>query len=62
MVKAIPHKHCYVCGKVIEPDETFCSEECRQKYESSRRKQWIPFAIFMALMVILLIYSSLAPR
>jgi len=35
----IPHRHCIVCGKAIEPEEIFCSKECKEKYDKERRKQ-----------------------
>ncbi|RZN65045.1 MAG: DUF2116 family Zn-ribbon domain-containing protein [Candidatus Methanoliparum thermophilum] len=60
MVKVTPHKHCIVCGKAVEPEEVFCSEECKQKYESARKRQWIPFVIFFVLMIILIAYSFMA--
>ena len=57
----IPHRHCIVCGKAIEPEEMFCSKECREKYERERKKQRnfiiIMFAVLIALFVLTLLTS-----
>ena len=57
----IPHRHCIVCGKAIEPEEIFCSKECKEKYDKERRKQRnfmiIMFAVLIALFV-LMIFSG----
>ena len=49
----VPHRHCIVCGKAIEPDQTFCSEECREEWNKERKRQR-NFTIFMFVMFVLL--------
>gem|GEM_PF-4430352 len=34
----VPHRHCIVCGKAIEPEEILCSKECREKFEKEKKK------------------------
>ncbi|MEM1578299.1 MAG: DUF2116 family Zn-ribbon domain-containing protein [Archaeoglobaceae archaeon] len=50
----IPHRHCVVCGKAIELEKFFCSEECENKMAKERKRQR-NFTIFMFLMLILLL-------
>jgi len=61
MPAVIPHKHCVVCGKAIEPDETFCSKACKTKYEEDRKRQRnfmiFMFAILFAVFI-LMIFST----
>jgi len=33
------HAHCLICGVTISENETFCSNECRDKYEKMMRGQ-----------------------
>ncbi len=51
----VPHRHCVVCGKAIEPDQTFCSEECKQVWEKERRKQR-NFSLIMLVLLFLLLF------
>ncbi len=46
----VPHRHCIVCGKAIEPDKTFCSDECEEAWNKERKRQR-NFTIFMFLML-----------
>jgi predicted nucleic acid-binding Zn ribbon protein len=58
-----PHRHCAVCGKTIPPDETFCSEKCKQYYEKKVKGQKRYFYLLMAfpliLVILLLVFSWL---
>ncbi len=49
----VPHRHCIVCGKAIEPDKTFCSDECKREWDKERKRQR-NFTIFMFVMFVLL--------
>lgn len=46
----VPHRHCVVCGKAIEPEETFCSDRCERRYDEERRRQR-NFMVFMLLLL-----------
>lgn len=46
----VPHRHCVVCGKAIEPEKVFCSDRCEKKYEEERKRQR-NFMIFMLLLL-----------
>lgn len=37
--KILQHKHCRICGKAIPVDETFCSDECREKWNAMVKKR-----------------------
>ncbi len=59
----VPHRHCVVCGKAIEPEEVFCSDRCERKYNDEKRKQR-NFLIFMFLLLFgfLLLTILFAPK
>ena len=50
------HKHCLNCGISIPPEETFCSERCKDEYVKKRKKiirsQQIIFFIMFAILAI----------
>ncbi|HIQ38913.1 MAG TPA: DUF2116 family Zn-ribbon domain-containing protein [Methanothermococcus okinawensis] len=51
------HRHCLNCGISIPPDETFCSERCKDEYIKKRKRvmriQLITFfVIFVVLMIL----------
>jgi predicted nucleic acid-binding Zn ribbon protein len=35
----VPHKHCIVCGKAVEPDKVYCSSSCEEDMKRGQRKQ-----------------------
>lgn len=61
--KVSQHYHCQICGKVIPLGETFCSEECKQKYQAMlrRRKRMLYFmyGVLGALLIVFLISNSI---
>ncbi|MBW9221976.1 DUF2116 family Zn-ribbon domain-containing protein [Methanothermococcus sp. SCGC AD-155-C09] len=50
------HRHCLNCGISIPPEETFCSERCKDEYVKKRKKiirsQQIIFFIVFAILAI----------
>jgi len=56
----IPHRHCVVCGKAIEPDHQVCSEECEEVLKKERKKQR-NFMIFMFAILLLLLLLMWMP-
>ncbi|HEC80887.1 MAG TPA: DUF2116 family Zn-ribbon domain-containing protein [Thermoplasmatales archaeon] len=49
------HKHCPVCGKAIPLEETFCSEECKQKYQQIlKRRKYLLFLMYIMLFIALI--------
>ncbi len=52
----IPHRHCIVCGKAIEPDKTFCSDNCQKEYEKERKKQRNFTLMMFALLFLVLMF------
>ncbi|HDD36600.1 MAG: DUF2116 family Zn-ribbon domain-containing protein [Archaeoglobaceae archaeon] len=55
----VPHRHCVVCGKAIEADKIYCSEECEEVMAKEKKRQR-NFMIFMfAIMIGLLILMVL---
>jgi len=52
------HRHCLNCGISIPPDETFCSERCKDEYISKRKRAiriqlMVLFVIFVVLLILL---------
>jgi len=52
------HRHCLNCGISIPPDETFCSERCREEYIRKKKKVMriqliVLFVIFVVLLILL---------
>ena len=37
--KVTQHAHCQMCGKSVPVGETLCSEDCRQRYNTVRKKR-----------------------
>lgn len=33
------HRHCVVCGRAIQPDKQYCSEEHKDMHELARRRE-----------------------
>ena len=58
----IPHRHCIVCGKAIEPDKVFCSDDCEKEYENERKRQrkftLIMFAMLFFFLLFLIFIGS----
>ena len=57
----VPHRHCIVCGKAIEPDKTYCSKECEIEAEKERKRQRNLMLIMfgsMFLMLMLIIFMG----
>jgi len=52
----IPHRHCIVCGKAIEPDKVFCGDDCKKEYERERKRQRNFTLMMFALLFLLLIF------
>jgi predicted nucleic acid-binding Zn ribbon protein len=59
LAQVTPHRHCIVCGKTIDEDETFCDELCEAKYKSAQKRQMLFFAIFIVLLVLIIILPML---
>ncbi len=59
----IPHRHCVVCGKAIEPDKVTCSDDCQQTLEKEKKKQR-NFMIFMmgGFLILMLLLFMFSPR
>jgi len=55
----IPHRHCIVCGKAIEPDKKFCSDNCQKEYEKERKKQR-NFTLMMFVLLFLVLMFLMA--
>ncbi|MDY6986231.1 MAG: DUF2116 family Zn-ribbon domain-containing protein [Candidatus Thermoplasmatota archaeon] len=58
--KEIPeHKHCMICGKSISVDKDFCSDKCRDEYNSimkrRKRSNYIMIIVLIILMAVLFV-------
>ncbi|HIP15738.1 MAG TPA: DUF2116 family Zn-ribbon domain-containing protein [Methanothermococcus okinawensis] len=51
------HRHCLNCGISIPPDETFCSERCKDEYIKKRKRvmriQLITLFVIFVILVVL---------
>ncbi len=50
------HTHCQICGKAIPVSETYCSEECKEKYNSMMKKRKILVYAMYALIAVILVF------
>ena len=59
----VPHRHCIVCGKAIEPEERFCSNDCKTQFEKDQKRQRnFMIIMFAVLFFMLLMMTFLSPR
>ena len=50
------HSHCQICGKAIPVSETFCSQECKDKYAvMMKRRRILVYAMYGLIGIILVI-------
>ena len=56
------HTHCHICGKAIPVNETLCSEECKQKYQSMMKKRRLWIYLMWALIICTVVLIILLPR
>jgi|UniRef100_A9A6R5 predicted nucleic acid-binding Zn ribbon protein len=55
------HKHCVNCGLSIPPEESFCSQKCKEEFVQKRKKMMRSQQIFfVAMLVILAFYAYTA--
>lgn len=52
--KVAQHTHCKICGKAIPLTETFCSEECKEKYQTMVKKRKMLVYVMYALVFFIL--------
>lgn len=50
MTQVTQHSHCKICGKAIPTDETFCSKDCEERFQSMAKKRKILMYIMYGLM------------
>ena len=48
--RIVQHRHCVQCGKAIPPGEKFCSEKCKEEYESLLKRKKMTLIINYLLM------------
>jgi predicted nucleic acid-binding Zn ribbon protein len=56
------HRHCKVCGAVVDPDDQVCSEACGTKraalQRSRRNYQMVLYGVMAVLAIVLLLNLS----
>jgi len=62
MPEKIPqHTHCPICGKAIPISESFCSDECKQKYQQMLKKRkmlvYVMYATIIFIIVVFILSS-----
>jgi predicted nucleic acid-binding Zn ribbon protein len=51
------HSHCNMCGKAIPVDETLCSEECKEKFNTMvKKRRTIVYIMYFFIFVILALF------
>ncbi len=60
MAGKIPqHSHCQMCGKAVPVDETLCSEECKENYQTMVKKRkrlvYIMYALIFFILALFLV-------
>ena len=51
------HTHCNMCGKAIPVDETLCSEECKEKFNTMVKKRRIlVYIMYFFIFIILALF------
>ena len=57
------HSHCQICGKAIPVSETFCSEECKVKFNAMMKRRkllvYAMYALVGMIIVIILVNNGL---
>ncbi len=59
--KILQHKHCNICGKAVPAEETFCSDECKEKWGAMVKKRKMMMYIMygmIAVFIVLILYTS----
>jgi len=51
----IPHRHCVVCGKAIEPEKQVCSSECEEILIKERKRQRNFMILMFGILILLLL-------
>lgn len=57
------HRHCQMCGKAIPGDQTFCSKECRERFETiikKRKRLMLILYLILVIVFVMIIYASYA--
>ncbi|MBI2854489.1 MAG: DUF2116 family Zn-ribbon domain-containing protein [Chloroflexi bacterium] len=59
--KVSDHKHCPVCGKSMNAENRFCSEECEKGLAGQRKRQQRTMWIFMGILVLFMLLIYILP-
>ncbi|AEF97029.1 DUF2116 family Zn-ribbon domain-containing protein [Methanotorris igneus] len=55
-----PHRHCLNCGISIPPEESFCSQKCKEEFIAKRKKMMRSQQIFfIAMLIIIFAYIAM---
>jgi predicted nucleic acid-binding Zn ribbon protein len=55
-VSADDHRHCKVCGKVVDPGEETCSKACRAKREQlAQTRRTYTYLIYGAILLLVIV-------
>ncbi len=64
MSQIVDHRHCEVCGNIVDVGERWCSPECKEKYDDGQKlkKRQALLIVLMVLFVLILPYTLEALR
>jgi len=60
--KILQHKHCSICGKAVPVEETFCSDECKEKWDAMVKKRKMMMYIMYGMIVVFIVLILYAQR
>ncbi len=58
-MEIINHKHCEICGKVVDPSERWCSTECSDKHDEVQKQKKRSAILFVIIIVAVVILSKI---
>ncbi len=59
MNQIIDHKHCEICGKIIEPTERWCSTECKDTHDEVQRGKKRSAILFVVIIVAAIVLTKI---
>lgn len=58
-MQIVDHKHCEICGKVVDPSERWCSVECHDKHDDVQKQKKRSAILFVIIIVAVVILTKI---
>ncbi len=59
MTQITDHKHCEICGKVVDPADRWCSPECQEKHDDVQKQKKRSAILLVAIIVIAIVLTKI---